>query len=126
MCSRSSAGRLLTFGQCFKLSLNQRPGSAMRTRLRLFVRETEPSTVPRPTDFLANTSIMSNIFQSSPIEVRHLGARCSKARWFISPTQRLIRDTGPGISSADQARLFQEFQQADNTITKKKGGTGLG
>jgi signal transduction histidine kinase len=37
-----------------------------------------------------------------------------------------VRDTGPGISSADQAKLFQEFQQADNSITRKKGGTGLG
>ena len=37
-----------------------------------------------------------------------------------------VRDTGPGISAADQAKLFQEFQQADNSITKKKGGTGLG
>ena len=37
-----------------------------------------------------------------------------------------VSDTGPGICAADQARLFQEFQQADNAITKKKGGTGLG
>jgi signal transduction histidine kinase len=37
-----------------------------------------------------------------------------------------VRDTGPGISPANQAKLFQEFQQADNSLTKKKGGTGLG
>jgi signal transduction histidine kinase len=37
-----------------------------------------------------------------------------------------VGDTGPGISAADQAKLFQEFQQADNSITRKKGGTGLG
>jgi signal transduction histidine kinase len=33
---------------------------------------------------------------------------------------------GPGISLADQSKLFQQFQQADNSITRKKGGTGLG
>jgi signal transduction histidine kinase len=38
-----------------------------------------------------------------------------------------VSDTGPGISPADHARIFQEFQQAASSPTrKKKGGTGLG
>jgi GAF domain-containing protein len=37
-----------------------------------------------------------------------------------------VHDTGPGISKADQAKLFQEFQQGDNSVARKKGGTGLG
>jgi signal transduction histidine kinase len=37
-----------------------------------------------------------------------------------------VCDTGPGISMADQGKIFEEFQQADSSITKMKGGTGLG
>jgi signal transduction histidine kinase len=37
-----------------------------------------------------------------------------------------VADTGPGISEADQARIFEEFHQVDSSSTRKKGGTGLG
>ena len=37
-----------------------------------------------------------------------------------------VHDTGPGIDPTNQEKLFEEFQQADNSITKAKGGTGLG
>jgi signal transduction histidine kinase len=37
-----------------------------------------------------------------------------------------VRDSGPGIATADQAKIFDEFQQVDNTSTRAKGGSGLG
>ena len=38
----------------------------------------------------------------------------------------MVCDTGPGIALKDQATIFEQFQQIDNTSTRKKGGTGLG
>jgi signal transduction histidine kinase/HAMP domain-containing protein len=52
------------------------------------------------------------------VEIR---ARQQGDRFKIS-----VLDTGPGIAPADQAKIFEEFQQVDNTSTRRKGGTGLG
>ncbi len=37
-----------------------------------------------------------------------------------------IRDTGIGMSTNDQDKLFESFSQADTSTTRKYGGTGLG
>jgi signal transduction histidine kinase len=52
------------------------------------------------------------------VEVR---ARQAGERFELS-----VVDSGFGIAPEDQAKIFEEFQQVDNTSTRKKGGTGLG
>ena len=50
--------------------------------------------------------------------------KASRREWIVHG--RGVATPGRASSPADQARIFEEFQQADSSATKKKGGTGLG
>jgi GAF domain-containing protein len=87
--------------------------------------EMAPELPPGHGDGRRLTQVLINLVGNA-IKFTDTGEVAIKAEAHNGSFHVAVRDTGPGISSADQARLFQEFQQADNAITKKKGGTGLG
>ena len=90
-----------------------------------FKLELAPGLPPGHGDGRRLTQVLINLVGNA-IKFTDAGEVAIKAEANNSAFHVSVRDTGPGISAADQAKLFQEFQQADNAITKKKGGTGLG
>jgi signal transduction histidine kinase len=87
--------------------------------------EVAPQLPPGCGDGRRLTQVLINLVGNA-IKFTDVGEVAIKAEAHNGSFHVSVRDTGPGISSVDQARLFQEFQQADNAITRKKGGTGLG
>ena len=53
----------------------------------------------------------------------HFSIVMTRAKRFL--TVKII-DTGIGLTPEQQARIFEPFMQADSSITRKFGGTGLG
>jgi signal transduction histidine kinase len=90
-----------------------------------FKLELAPDLPPGHGDGRRLTQVLINLVGNA-IKFTDAGEVAIKAQANNGSFHVSVRDTGPGISAADQANLFQEFQQADNAITRKKGGTGLG
>jgi len=73
------------------------------------------------------TNLLSNAVKFTPEGgVIHLKAHYEGEEDACVILRIEVCDTGIGISAEQQARLFQSFQQAESSTTRKFGGTGLG
>ncbi|MCL2356954.1 MAG: ATP-binding protein [Defluviitaleaceae bacterium] len=75
----------------------------------------------------AITNLLSNAIKFTPVggeiklDVFYVGERNSMCEIKVT-----VADTGIGIDASDLKKLFQPFEQAETTISRKYGGTGLG
>lgn len=67
-------------------------------------------------------NLLDNALKYTPKD----GTVCVKATQERFQVQVTISDTGPGISSADQSRIFDRFYRVDRARSRQQGGFGLG
>jgi signal transduction histidine kinase len=92
----------------------------------LALKVTVPADLPRGTgDERRITQVVMNLV-SNAIKFTDAGEVRAAAAASDSAFVVSVADTGPGISAADQQKIFEAFQQVDSSSTRKKGGTGLG
>lgn len=94
--------------------------------LKTVVETSIPATIR--TDPTRLRQILVNLVGNA-IKFTELGGVTISVHLDTSSTPRIcfdVIDTGIGISEQSSSRLFQSFEQADASTTRKFGGTGLG
>src|SRR2546428_593922 len=82
---------------------------------------------PISTDRQKVKQILLNLLSNALKFTHHGGVTISARRIQKERAVTLsVSDTGIGIASIDQGRIFEDFRQLDNSPTRAYGGTGLG
>ncbi|CAD5106403.1 response regulator [Zestomonas carbonaria] len=93
----------------------------------LIYRDTPPSLIGDPQRL---KQILTNLI-SNAIKFTHSGTIAIRAMVEDETAERAqlrisVQDTGIGLADDELRNLFQAFSQADNSLTRQAGGTGLG
>jgi signal transduction histidine kinase/CheY-like chemotaxis protein len=100
-----------------------------KQRLDVRIDKNIPKSVVSDDQRLAQviTNLLSNAVKFTPEEGSiRLDAKLTGEDDGFCTIEFRIADTGIGISPEQQSRLFNSFEQADGSISRKFGGTGLG
>ncbi|MCX8083709.1 MAG: response regulator [Calditerrivibrio sp.] len=104
--------------------------SKKNIKLNLIFDDTLPPLVIG--DKLRITQVLSNLLSNSikfteegniTIEIKLLNKSSDLSKVLVRFS---VKDTGIGINDTDKEKIFRPFTQADISITRKYGGTGLG
>jgi len=99
---------------------------ALAAEKKLALKVTVPADLPsgrgderRLTQALLN--LVGNAIKFTDAGEVRIEVTASDGNFMVS-----VSDTGPGITPEDQQKIFEEFQQAEESRARRKGGSGLG
>jgi CheY-like chemotaxis protein/anti-sigma regulatory factor (Ser/Thr protein kinase) len=129
--SKIEAGRMelehvhFGLGECIDRAVDITAGAAFVKGLDFRLEEAADLPVSCRGDALRLAQVLINLL-SNAVKFTARGSVCLAVRRSSGELTFAVTDTGIGMSEEQVARLFQPFEQADTSTTRRFGGSGLG